>query len=51
MFTSEDILQIIERGSQSEEVLQQIELFKTGFPYLKIVEAASPGKGIIRLAE
>ncbi len=51
MLKPEDISQIKARGSQPETVLQQIENFKTGFPFLKITEAASNYHGIIKLSE
>ncbi len=51
MFTSTDLEQIVERGSYLSEIQNQISHFKKGFPYLKTVEAAGIGKGIIRLTE
>ncbi len=51
MFTPDDILQIVVRGSQIERIKQQIENFKTGFPFLKIIEAASHDHGIILLSD
>ncbi|BBE15970.1 ribosylnicotinamide kinase homolog [Aquipluma nitroreducens] len=51
MFKPEDISQIKARGSQAEAIEQQIENFKTGFPYLKLSEAASNYHGIIKLSE
>jgi hypothetical protein len=51
MFSSEDIKQIREHGIQPEEVMQQIAYFRKGFPYLKVVQAASAGNGIIQLHE
>jgi hypothetical protein len=51
MFRPEDISQIKAHGSQSEVIEQQIENFKTGFPFLKLTEAASNYHGIIKLSE
>ncbi|MFA5329048.1 MAG: DUF4301 family protein [Prolixibacteraceae bacterium] len=51
MFKPEDISQITARGSQFEVVRQQIENFKTGFPFLKLTEAASNYHGILKLSE
>lgn len=51
MFKPEDISQIKAHGSQSEVIEQQIENFKTGFPFLKLTEAASNYHGIIKLSE
>jgi hypothetical protein len=51
MFSQEDIKQIRSRGSSIEDIGQQIEYFKKGFPFLKIVSAASHDHGIIRLSD
>ncbi|WP_319501255.1 DUF4301 family protein [uncultured Draconibacterium sp.] len=50
MFSDKDKQQIQQRGSTLETVQNQIENFKKGFPYLPIEDAASVGKGIIRLS-
>ena len=50
MFSEKDKQQIQERGSKLETVQIQIENFKKGFPFLPIEDAASVGKGIIRLS-
>ncbi|MDE5621368.1 MAG: DUF4301 family protein [Alistipes sp.] len=47
MFTSEDLRQIESHGLTPEAVERQIENFRRGFPYLKVVSAASPGDGVI----
>lgn len=46
MFTKEDIAQIEGRGSSVQTVADQVERFKKGFPWLKIVAPATPEKGI-----
>jgi len=51
MFTPNDLEQIVERGSDLPEIKNQISHFKKGFPFLKTVEAAGIGKGIVRLTE
>jgi hypothetical protein len=51
MFSTKDKKQIENRGSELHTVLVQIENFKTGFPYLQIIDAATVGNGIIRLNE
>jgi len=51
MFKPEDISQIKARGSHTEVIEQQIENFKTGFPFLKLTEPASNYHGIIQLSE
>ncbi len=49
MFSTKDKLQIESRGSQIQTVIDQIENFKTGFPFLHIEKAATVGDGIIQL--
>jgi hypothetical protein len=51
MLESKDISQITARGSQPDRVLQQIENFKSGFPFLKITEAASVYHGLMKLSD
>jgi len=50
MFSDKDKLYIEQRGSELSTVLNQIENFKKGFPFLHVEEAASVGNGIIRLS-
>jgi hypothetical protein len=50
MFSEKDKQQIQQRGSKLETVQNQIDNFKKGFPFLPIQDAASVGKGIIRLS-
>ena len=51
MFRPEDIGQITTRGSRTETVEQQIENFRKGFPFLKLIESATYYHGIIKLSE
>ena len=51
MFTKEDIAQIEQRGSSVQAAEQQVERFKQGFPWMKIVAPATPEKGIQVLDE
>ncbi len=46
MFRKEDIEQIEQRGSSVQTVEQQVERFKQGFPWMKIVAPATPERGI-----
>ena len=46
MFKKEDIAQIEQRGSSVQTVEEQVERFKKGFPWMKIVAPATPEKGI-----
>jgi hypothetical protein len=51
MFTSEDLLQLKERGLTEEDVLTQLTYFKEGFPPLSVVSAATVGNGIMRIGD
>ena len=51
MFSQEDVNQIKDRGSQLKTVQQQVERFKKGFPWMRIVGAATPERGIRVLTE
>lgn len=50
MFTRQDEIQIANRGSLIEEIRQQIENFRKGFPFLPVTQAASPENGILRIS-
>lgn len=45
-FSEQDLQQIREHGLTPETVERQIENFKRGFPFLKVVKAASPEDGV-----
>ena len=51
MFSQKDINQIRERGSSVRGVEQQIDHFRKGFPWMKIVGPATPERGIRVLSE
>lgn len=51
MFSKEDLSQIEKHGLTLQAVEHQIENFRNGFPYLKIVRAASAGDGVRVLDE
>ena len=46
MFRPKDLQLLQQRGIRPEDASAQINRFKTGFPYLRIAAAATPGKGI-----
>ena len=46
MLTQEQKQQILSRGISEAEFNTQLNNFVTGFPYLNIVNAATPAKGI-----
>ena len=49
MFSSADLIFIEERGSNLSTVSEQVENFKSGFPFMEIIQEATVGKGIIQL--
>lgn len=51
MFTKDDLLQIQQHGLSEAQVERQIENFRTGFPFLKVVRAASAEDGVKVLSE
>ena len=51
MFTKEDLLLLQNKGISMQEIDTQLEYFKSGFPFLQIVSAASLDKGIMTLSE
>lgn len=51
MFSSKDYDQMAQSGINREVVLNQIETFKKGFPYLEVISAATPKKGVKILSE
>ena len=51
MFTQKDLKQISDRGISIDEINRQIRYFQTGFPPADITLPATPGQGIMLLAE
>ncbi len=51
MFTEKDLSQIEARGANLETILEQIENFKTEFPYLNVIKAATIDDGMIQLGD
>ncbi len=51
MFSEKDITQIQKRGSDVQTVEEQIQNFKSGFPFIKAKKAATIGEGIIKLSD
>lgn len=50
MINEQDKKQIEDRGSNIEAVLEQLQRFEKGFPYLKLANAAGIGSGILHLS-
>ena len=51
MMTQSDLQQLQEKGISLQQVQQQLDAFKTGFPFLKIEAAASKKRGIMELSQ
>lgn len=51
MFTQKDLELLSEKQIAQSDIESQLNSFKTGFPYLEIVEAASVEKGIMRVPQ
>ena len=51
MFSQKDLQEIRQRGADPRTVEKQVESFKKGFPWMKIVGPATPERGIAVLSE
>lgn len=51
IFSKEDIEQITQRGMTLDQVLQQLETFNNGIPYVDVVAAATTANGILKLSK
>ncbi|HEX9826298.1 MAG TPA: DUF4301 family protein [Flavobacteriaceae bacterium] len=51
MFSDKDIKQIKSKGLTLQKVMEQINLFETGLPFVTIKDAATIGKGIHEITE
>ncbi len=49
MLTELDLKQLEEKGITPNDLMAQVESFRKGFPYLRIVKPATGGDGIIKL--
>lgn len=47
MISNADTLLLSKKGISAEQVAEQLKTFKTGFPFLKLENAATIGKGIL----
>ena len=50
MLTQKDLTQLQDKNISQQQIETQLNYFKTGFPFLKIVSAASPEKGILKIS-
>jgi len=51
MLTERDLIQLEKRGIKPEEIYQQVDYFKSGFPWMQLDRSATLGDGVIRLTE
>ena len=51
MYTNKDLELLEEKGISRSQIETQLDYFKNGFPYLKIVSAARIGNGILKIDE
>ena len=51
MVSESDQLILNEKGISSEKIDEQLKAFANGFSYLKIISAAEPGKGLLKIKE
>ena len=51
MISAKDKEQLAQKGISEEKLNEQLNCFKTGFPYLKLYAAASVKEGILKLTE
>ena len=51
MISAKDKEQLAQKGISEEKLHEQLDCFKTGFPYLKLYAAASVEEGILKLTE
>ncbi len=49
MFTQEDLLQLQLKGITVSKIMEQLRSFEQGFPYLKIIAAATPDNGLLQI--
>lgn len=51
MFTDKDIEQLNDLGIDKQVAIEQLDYFKSGFPYLSLLAPAIVGKGIVTLSK
>ena len=49
MFTDKDLELFKQRNVTVEQIEEQLNSFKKGFPFLKLVSAATVGNGILKM--
>lgn len=51
MLSHDDLKSLEKRQISAEQVEKQLSQFRSGFPYLRLVGAATPGHGIVQLSD
>ena len=51
MLSASDLLQLYARGIRPEEINQQVDYFKQGFPWMNLEKSATIGDGIVRFSD
>ena len=51
MLSASDLLQLSARGIRPEEINQQVDYFKQGFPWMNLEKSATIGDGIVRFSD
>lgn len=51
MLSTSDLLQLSARGIRPEEINQQVDYFKQGFPWMNLEKSATIGDGIVRFSD
>jgi len=51
MLTPSDLLQLSARGIRPEEINQQVDYFRRGFPWMNLEKSATIGDGVVRFSE
>ena len=51
MLSERDLTDLKNRGIRVEDVYQQVEFFKNGFPWMSIENSAVIGDGILKLSD
>jgi hypothetical protein len=51
MLSKKDLAQLSKRGISTAEINQQLDFFKSGFPWMNLEKSASVGKGIFQFSD
>lgn len=51
MFSEKDLLQLKQKGISTEKVIEHIEIFINGIPFINLVNSATLGNGILKVSD